>query len=400
MFFQRENIVKTLKAQIKTKRHILGVASGAGISAKYAVRGGADLILVLNAGRFRQMGLSSLACLMPYANCNEMVMQFGAREIIPVVQEVPVIFGLCATDPTIDLNEYIERIRRNGFAGINNFPSVGLLDGVFREALEEAGLSYRREVEAVQIANAKGIFSIAFVFDENQAEEMVRAGADVICAQMGFTKGGELGAKKVLSLESSICRANAIFDVVDKLSSDRIKVIYGGPVSTPLDLAYIYDNTKAMGYFGGSAFERIPMEAAITKITREFKQIGAAESDPLLAKMLDGVKKHYQYADFVKDYIASHYMDEIALEDLAVVSHISRTYLSSLFKKEVGCTFSEYLTRYRIHRAMEIIQKPQPLPLAEIAELVGYGDYAHFSKMFKRQTGLSPSEYKKSYKNT
>ncbi len=397
MIFQREQIINKLKMQIKLNGHIMGVAAGAGISAKYAVKGGADLILALNSGRFRQMGLSSLAGLLPFTNCNQLVMQFGAKEIIPAVKDVPVIFGLCATDPTIDLEKYIDLIHQNGFAGINNYPTVGMIDGLFREALEEENISFDKEVEAIRIANKKNLFSIAFVFNKEQAAQMAIAGADVICAHLGLTKGGVLGAKNTLSLEGAAAMAREIFSISSEINSNIIKMIYGGPINTPLDVKYIYDNTEAMGYLGGSSFERIPSEEIITKTTREFKVVGDFEQDELLNKTLDNVQKHHDYVGFIKEYISKNYMNEIAFTDLAAIAHVSRTHLSNLFNKEVGCTFPEYLTKYRINKAIDIIKR-EDLQLFEIANMVGYNDYSHFSKAFKRQTGSSPREYKQTYK--
>lgn len=391
MAFERRQILDRLTYQIKKKGHVIGVAAGAGISAKYAAKGGADLILALNSGRFRQMGLGSIAGLLPFANCNQLVMEFGSREIIPAVKNIPVLFGLCATDPTIHLEKYIETIRENGFSGVNNYPSVGMIDGQFREALEEDGLTYEWEVEAIQIANRKNLFSIAFVFDAIQAEKMIAAGADVICAHLGVTKGGILGAKKVLSLEAATIIANKIFRTCDEMKPDIIKMIYGGPINSPLDLNYMYHNTKAMGYLGGSAFERIPSEIAITKVTHEFKVTGLKE-ELLLTKMLAEVTEHEDYIAFVKQYVSEHYMEKISFSDLAAETHVSRTYLSALFKKDVGCTFPEYVARYRIHKAMEII-KSKKMPLTQVAFACGYSDYAHFSKAFKKQTGHSPREF-------
>ncbi|MCE5170100.1 phosphoenolpyruvate hydrolase family protein [Paenibacillus profundus] len=399
MYFDRDTIRNQLKAQIKTNGHIIGVASGAGITAKYAVKGGADFILALNSGRFRQMGLSSLGGLLPFANSNELVMEFGSREIIPIVRDVPVIFGLCATDPTINLEDYMETIRMKGFSGINNYPTVGLMNGQFGEALKEEGNCFETEVKAIRIANEKDLFSIAFVFDQEQARDMAAAGADIICAHLGFTKGGILGAKKVLSLKAAAEMARDIFRACDEINPDVLKMIYGGPVNTPSDVKYMYDNTEAVGYLGGSSFERIPSEAAITKTAIDFKEVGLTEHDKLLHKMLEGVTKHYDYVQFVKEYVAANYMNEISFAELALVAHISRTYLSYLFKKEVGCTFPEYVTRFRINKATELM-KQNHIELSEVSELVGYNDYAHFSKTFKKQTGLSPREYQRQYKNT
>lgn len=399
MYFDRETIRNRLHAQLKSNGHIIGVAAGAGISAKYAVKGGADFILALNSGRFRQMGLSSLGGLLPFGNCNELVMEFGSKEIVPLVREVPVMFGLCATDPTIQLEAYIQEIQNKGFSGINNYPTVGLIGGQFGEALEEAGISFESEVEAIRIASGMGMFTIAFVFNREQAHRMAAAGADVICAHLGFTKGGVLGAAKVLSLKAAADLAAQIFQVSDKINPNVIKMIYGGPVNTPADVKYMYDNTSAVGYLGGSSFERIPSEAAITKTAIDFKEVGVTEQDKLLHKMLEGVTKHYDYVQFVKEYVEANYMHDISFAELAQVAHLSRTHLSYLFKQEVGCTFPEYLTGFRINKSIELM-KQRHLDLSELSGLVGYNDYAHFSKMFKKTTGLSPREYQRQYKNT
>lgn len=389
---QREQILNKLKSQIRVTGHIIGVAVGAGITAKYALQGGADILLTLNSGRFRQMGQSSMAGWLPFANCNQMVKEFGTREIIPVAKDTPVIFGLNATDPTIELGQYIDLISSLGFAGINNFPTVGMLDGQFREALEEEGLSFEREIEAVRIAHSKNLFTLAFVFDALQAKEMLKAGADLICAHLGLTKGGFTGAKKALSLQSAKLLADEIFSACDEVGADTIKMIYGGPVKTPTDLSFIYNNTSAMGYIGGSSFERIPSEDAILNITRAFKKTGNIKQDDLLVKMIEGVKKHYDYVEFIKEYVAVNYMNEVLFTDLANVAHISRSHLSALFRKEVGCTFPEYLTQIRISKAKEIM-KFKHVKLNEVANMVGFSDYAHFSKTFKKITGIPPETY-------
>lgn len=394
MVLAREQIVNKLKAQIRVAGHIIGVAVGAGSTAKHAIKGGADLLLALNSGRFRQMGQSSLAGWLPFGNCNELVSDFGTREILPIAREIPVIFGLNATDPTIKLESYVERIRALGFAGINNFPTIGMLDGQFREALEEQGLSFEREIEAVRIAHRLDLFTLAFVFDGSQAREMLKAGADLICVHLGLTKGGSTGAKKALSLQAAKCLAEEVFAVCDEVGPHVIKMIYGGPVKTPTDLSFMYQHTRAMGYIGGSSFERIPSEEVITGITRAFKQTGYPEQDELLAKMIEGVHKHYDYVDFVKEYVSVNYRSTMLFSDLARVAHVSRSHLSTLFKKEVGCTFPEYVRQFRIAKAKEFIKVPH-MKLNEVAGLCGFNDYAHFSKTFKKLTGLAPEQYQR-----
>ncbi|WP_099187134.1 phosphoenolpyruvate hydrolase family protein [Tepidibacter mesophilus] len=390
----REKLLNNINAQIKKGNHIIGVATGTGMTAKCAKKGEADFILVLNSGRFRQMGRSSLAGFLPFCNSNDMVMDFASKEVIPLVEDMPIIFGLNATDPTKNMKSYIDEIKNMGFSGINNYPTVGLIDSQFREALEEDGCNYLIEVEAIRIAHKKDMFTVAFVFNEIQAEQMINAGADVICVHLGLTGGGLLGAKKVFSLEVAKVKMRKIFNKCNELKPDVLKLIYGGPVKTPIDVQYMYSNNKdLMGYIGGSAFERIPSEKSIINITKAFKISEQLNEDDLMLKMLDGVTKHYNYVEFVKEYVSRNYMNDISFLDLAKVAHVSRGYLSSLFKKEVGCSFSQYLVKFRINKAVEIINK-ENIQLSDLAGLVGYKDYAHFSKMFKKYKGCSPKKYK------
>lgn len=393
----REKLLENIKIQIKNGKRIVGVATGTGMTAKYAENGGADFLLVLNSGRFRQMGRSSLAGFLPFCNSNDMVMDFASKEIIPLVKDIPIIFGFNATDPMKNMEDYIDKINNMGFSGINNYPTVGILDGKFGEALEEHGCDYLTEVEAIRIAHKKNMFTVAFVFNEAQAEQMISAGADVICVHLGLTGGGLLGAKKVFSLEAAKVKAENIFNKCNELNPNVIKLIYGGPVKTPIDVQYMYNNNEdLMGYIGGSAFERIPSEKSITNITKAFKVSTQLDEEDLMVKMLDGVTKHYNYVEFVKKYVAENYMNQISFLDLAKVAHVSRGYLSSLFKKEVGCSFPEYLVKFRINRAAEIINK-ENIQLSDLAPLVGYQDYAQFSKMFKKYKGCSPKQYKQSF---
>ncbi|MGM1049723.1 MAG: phosphoenolpyruvate hydrolase family protein [Bacillota bacterium] len=394
MATSRKQIVERMHQQAIAGEHIIGVAAGAGISAKYAVKGGADLILALNSGRFRQMGLGSIAGLMPYANSNEMVMEYGSREILSVVGDKPVVFGLCGTDPTIELSSYLDTIQSSGFSGIINYPTVGLIDGQFREALEEEGISYLQEVEAVRLAHEMDMFTMAFVFNAEQAAFMLDAGADVICAHLGVTAGGLMGTKKVYSLEKGADIARQIFAVCDASNRNPIKLVYGGPVHTPIDVQYMYDNTSAMGYLGGSSFERIPTEEAIVDTTHRFKVTGYLEQDQQLMNKLSALDEPYDYVAFVKEHIAHNYMNNISLTELADQIHVSRTHLSALFNKEVGCTFPEYLAKYRIHKAQDVM-KHTKLSLSRIAELVGYPDYVHFSKTFKKYAGVTPQNFRK-----
>lgn len=390
----RKEIVTKLKRQIGGGNKIIGVATCSGMTAKYVQEGGADIILALNSSKFRQMGRSSLAGYLPFSNSNDMVMSEASREVLPISKNIPVLFGLNATDPTKNMENYIEEIKNIGFSGVNNYPTVGLLDGQFREYLEENGLGYENEVKALEIAHKKGLFTLAFVFDEEQAHKMLKAGADAICAHLGVTQGGLLGAKKLISLDEARIKAEKIFKICDNYNRYIIKMVYGGPIKNPIDVEYIFHNSESiMGYLGGSSFERIPSEKAIINITKAFKKFDSGTEEEFMLKMMDGVSKHYDYTEFVKEYVAQNYMHKISFLELAKVSHVSRGYLSSVFKRNVGCSFPEYLVKFRINKAAEIIQKEE-FTLSEVANMVGYNDYAQFSKMFKKYKGYSPMLHK------
>jgi len=391
----REKTIKLLEKSLRANGHIIGIAAGSGSSAKYAVDGGADLILALNAGRFRLMGRSSIAGLMPYANCNEMVMDYGTKEILPIVRDNPVVFGMCATDPMIQCDTYIDYVIQQGFSGMNNYPTISVIDGKFRESLEESGITFDKEVNIIRCAREKGLFTVAFVYQPDQAAKMLEAGADAICVNFGFTRGGTLGAKYVLSLEASAKQANEIFHVCDQWDSRVFKLVYGGYINTPADVKYMYDNTSTNGYIGGSTFERTPPEKAIIGITREFIAMGESKQSALLTHMLEGVLNHYGYVDFVKEYVQTNYMHGIYLTDLADVVHVSHSYLSRLFHREVGCTFTNYVTRFRINKAVEMMSHYN-MSLMQIASSVGFQDYAHFSKTFKKLKNISPNEFRNS----
>lgn len=384
-----------LKKQIKTNRHIIGVAAGSGLTAKYAEEGGADFILALSSGYFRQKGLSSLAAYLPFSNSNDIVMDFG-MELYLRTKEIPVIFGLFASDPSIDLMRYIKLIKEKGFAGINNYPTIGLIDGKYRQALEADDFSFRQEVEAIRIAHEMDLFTVAFVFDKSQALQMVEAGADVICVHLGLTTGGRLGAKHIRSLQSAKKLVSDIFAEVTKMNAQTIKMVYGGPVNKPVDVQFIYDGTNIDGYIGGSVFERIPAERMVLEVTQSFKNTNDIMYDELIQKIMGGIRSTNDYIDFIKEYVSLHFQDEVSLQEIAEILHLSRSYLSTLFKAEMGVSFTDYVIDFRLNRAIEILQEKPFLPLTTVAEMVGYPNYAQFSKIFKKRKGESPREFMKS----
>lgn len=385
----RDFIIEQLRKQIRMNSHILGVAAGSGLTAKYAADGDADFLLALSSGYFRQKGVSSLAAYLPHSNSNEVVMDFATKELLPKSMKIPIVFGLCATDPTIELYNYIREIRDLGFDGINNWPTVGLIDGEFRKALETDGVSFDLEVEAIRIANEMGLFTIAFVFNPEQGIKMVQAGADIICVHLGLTTGGILGSKQIKSLQTAKKLAVDIFNACNKLNPNVLKMIYGGPVNKPVDVQFMYDGTEINGYIGGSVFERIPAEQMITKVTKSFKTTNDIKYDDLVHKIIEGIHTQDDYIDFIKKYITLHYNESISLNEIAEIMSISRPYLSTLFKKEMGISFKDYLISFRINRAIEILQEKN-LPLKIVADMVGYSDYAQFSKIFKKKMGISP----------
>lgn len=393
----RKKTLERLWAQINVNGHIIGTVAGSGMTAKYEVMGGADLLLALSAGRFRIMGRSSFTSYLCYGESNEIVMNMGCNELLPIIQDTPVLFGLFANDPMIHLYDYIQEIRASGFSGVVNYPTMGLIDGQFGEALQEEGNTYEREVEAIRLAHYFDLFTVAFVVNGEQARQMTEAGADIICAHLGLTKGGFLGAKKYISINDARKISDEIFDACDSVRDDVIKMIYAGPANTPLDMQYMYQNTKCQGYIGGSTFDRIPTERAILNTTRAFKSYGDFDANNPMMRMLDGNWNSGEYVEFVKKYVEEHYMNEIQLRDLAAVAHVSGSYLSVKFKKEVGCSFTEYLVRFRINKAKELFEH-RFTSCKEVASMVGYADYTQFSKIFKKYTGKSPTEYVRQYK--
>lgn len=388
----RNEILKRLWAQIKVNGHIIGTVAGSGMTAKYAVMGGADFLLALSAGICRLRGRSSFTSYLCYGDSNAMVMDMGKNELLPILSDTPVFFGLSASDPKIHIYDYLLEIQENRFSGIVNYPTVSLIDGDFGMALREEGNSFEKEVEAIHVAHFLNLFTVAFVTDGEQARQMAAAGADVICAHLGLTKGGFLGAKKYISINEARKISNEIFEACDEVNARIIKMIYAGPANTPIDMQYMYQNTKCQGYIGGSTFDRIPTERAILNTTKAFKSYGNFDAENSMIHLLDNNWGQGEYVEFVKKYIEEHYMKEIRLKDLATVAHVSESYLSVRFKHEVGCSFTEYLVRYRMNKAQEMFAG-RFSSCKEVAMNVGYPDYAQFSKMFKKYTGNSPKEF-------
>ena len=267
-------LLKKFRAMVKSGEPIIGGGAGTGISAKCEEAGGIDLIVIYNSGRFRMAGRGSLSGLMPYGDANAIVMDMAA-EVLPVVKQTPVIAGVCGTDPFRSMDRFLDAVKQAGFAGVQNFPTVGLIDGNFRANLEETGMGYWLEVEMIRLANTKGLLTTPYVFCEADATAMAKAGADIIVCHLGLTTGGSIGSQTALKLKDCPALVDAWAEAALKVKKDAIILVHGGPVAEPADAAFILKNTKhCHGFYGASSMERLPVEVAIRDQTRAFKKIG------------------------------------------------------------------------------------------------------------------------------
>jgi predicted TIM-barrel enzyme len=271
--FTREECLRRLRAQVAAGKPIVGGGAGIGLSAKCAEAGGIDLIIIYNSGRFRMAGRGSLSGLMPYGDANQIVLDM-AREVLPVVRDTPVLAGVCGTDPFRVMKRFLRQLQDAGFSGVQNFPTVGLIDGAFRQGLEETGMGFDKEVEMIAAARELGLLTCPYVFTEDEARAMARAGADVLIPHMGLTTKGTIGARTALTLEEAARRVQALHDAGKAVNPDVLVLCHGGPIAEPEDAAYVLRHTRgAAGFFGASSIERLPTEAAITDCVRRFKGI-------------------------------------------------------------------------------------------------------------------------------
>jgi predicted TIM-barrel enzyme len=266
-----------LRAKAASGRPVIGAGAGTGLSAKCAEAGGADLIIIYNSGRYRMAGRGSLAGLMPYGDANAIVVEM-AGEVLPVVRDVPVLAGVCGTDPFRLMPRFLDELAAIGFAGVQNFPTVGLIDGVFRQNLEETGMSYDAEAEMIRLAAQRGHLTCPYVFDPGQAEQMARAGADVLVPHMGLTTSGTIGARTALTLDEAVGRVQAMRDAAVAVNPDILVLCHGGPIAEPQDAGYVLARTTGVcGFFGASSMERLPVERALTDQVRAFTELSVEE---------------------------------------------------------------------------------------------------------------------------
>jgi predicted TIM-barrel enzyme len=275
MKFQREESLSRLRETASSDEPIIGAGAGTGISAKFAERGGVDLLIIYNSGRYRMNGRGSLAGLLPYGDANEIVVEMG-NEVIPVVEDTPVLAGVNGTDPFRQMDVFIEDLKRRGFSGVQNFPTVGLIDedSGYRQNLEETGMGYDKEVDMIREASEQNMLTCPYVFNEDQARRMTEAGADVIVSHMGLTTSGDIGAETALDLDGAVEQVQAHHDAAKEVNEDVMVICHGGPIAWPDDAEYVLNNTEGVvGFFGASSIERLPTEEAIQNQAREFKEI-------------------------------------------------------------------------------------------------------------------------------
>jgi predicted TIM-barrel enzyme len=273
----RAEALAKLRGQVAAGRPIIGAGAGTGLSAKCAQDGGADLIIIYNSGRYRMAGRGSLAGMMPYGDANAIVMDM-AREVLPVARETAVLAGVCGTDPFRLMDKFLEDVARVGFSGVQNFPTVGLIDGTFRAGLEETGMGYGLEVEMIRQAHELDLLTCPYVFTEDEARAMADAGADVLVPHMGLTTGGAIGAQTGLTLDEAVERVQALGDAARAVNPDILCLCHGGPIAEPDDAQYVLERTTGIvGFFGASSMERLPTEVAMTENMKRFKSIPIQE---------------------------------------------------------------------------------------------------------------------------
>ena len=271
--FQREEILAKLRAKVAAGKPIIGGGAGTGISAKMSEAGGVDLLVIYNSGRFRMAGRGSLSGMMPYGDANAIVLDM-AREVIPIVPHTPVLAGVCGTDPFRLMKLFLREIDAAGFSGVQNFPTVGLIDGLFRKNLEETGMGYGPEVDMIRTAHEFGMLTTPYCFNPEEAAAMAAAGADILIPHMGLTTKGSIGATTAATLADSALRVQAMHDAAKRINKSILVLCHGGPIAEPSDAQYILDHTEGIvGFYGASSMERLPVEPAIRDRVREFTEL-------------------------------------------------------------------------------------------------------------------------------
>ena len=272
--YTRAEVRERLQATLNSQKAIIAAGAGTGISAKFIEKGGADLIIIYNSGRFRMAGHGSTAGLMAYGDANAVAMEIGEFEVLPVVEEIPVICGVHGSDPRRRMWHHLLKVKDMGFSGINNFPTHCIIDGHFRRVLEETGMGFQKEVEMVRLASKMDLFSIVYVATPDDARQMAEAGADAIIAHVGTTVGGSIGVTDAsCSMDEAVERTQQIIDAAKEVRSDIFFLAHGGPINTPDDVRMVLERTNVQGFVGASSLERMGVEESLTELTRKFKSL-------------------------------------------------------------------------------------------------------------------------------
>ena len=271
--YTREQVLERLKAKLASGRIIVAAGAGTGISAKFEEEGGADFIMVFNSGRYRMHGLGSLSGWMAYGNANTISLEMGERQILPIVKEAPVVCSINGTDPTFVMEVFLKRVKEAGFSGINNFPTIGMIDGNFRTALEGTGMGYDKEVAVTALAHDMDFFTTAYAFTADEASRMAEAGCDCLLAHVGLTVGGSIGASQTMGMDEAADKTREMADAAKAVNSDIMVLCHGGPISSPADVVELLKRVPIDGFVGASSMERMPVEKGIRDRTAEFAAI-------------------------------------------------------------------------------------------------------------------------------
>jgi len=269
----RDEVLRRLRAKVDARRLIVAAGAGTGLSAKAEEEGGADLLLVFNSGRYRMHGLGSLSGLLAYGNANEIALEMGERQILPIVKEVPVLCSVNGTDPTRVMDRHLAQVEAAGFSGVNNFPTVGLIDGRFRAELEQTGMGYDKEVAAMAAARRRGLFTAAYAFDAGEASRMAKAGVDALLAHVGLTAGGTIGSRAPVTMAEAAAKIREMKDAALSQNPQMLVLCHGGPIATAADVRALLALVPVHGFVGASSMERMPVESAIREATAAFAAI-------------------------------------------------------------------------------------------------------------------------------
>jgi predicted TIM-barrel enzyme len=271
--YTREQVLRRLRDKVATGYGIVAAGAGTGISAKFEEEGGADLVLVFNSGLYRMHGLGSLSGWMAYGNANDISLELGERHILPIVKDVPVLCSFNGTDPTKVMSHFLKKVKEAGFSGVNNFPTIGMIDGNFRIALEETGMSYAKEAEVIGLAHEMDLFTAAYAFNPEEARKMARSGCDCLLAHLGLTVGGSVGARKSMGLSEAADRTGEMARAAQDVNPDILILCHGGPISSPSDVEEVLKRVPIHGFVGASSMERLPVEKGIRETTAAFAAI-------------------------------------------------------------------------------------------------------------------------------